>query len=263
MMINFKKKGYFVEKELFGKNKLLNIKNDISNIFENTNENSSINFMRDSNKLDEIVSHTFYNDYKAFLGSIRVCQNLISLINLSIDTKILSILKTLGLNKPVQSTPPMLMMNSSKLSRKDSHHKTPPHQDWRSIQGSIDSVVVWIPLVDVTKDMGPLQIVPFSHKNGLKRTIKDEWFRKIKNPPSDDQFINVEMNKGDALFFSTFLIHKSGDICADKIRWSVQFRYNNLEDRTFIKNKYPNPYQIKINDKIINPKFFESIIEPK
>ena len=109
-MINFKKKGYFVEKELFGKNKLLNIKNDISNIFENTNENSSINFRRDSNKLDEIVSHTFYNDYKAFLGSIRVCQNLISLINLSIDTKILSILKTLGLNKPVQSTPPMLMM---------------------------------------------------------------------------------------------------------------------------------------------------------
>ncbi|MBA45868.1 MAG: phytanoyl-CoA dioxygenase [Euryarchaeota archaeon] len=262
-MINFKKKGYFVEKELFGKNELLNIKDDIFNIFDNTNENPSFNFKRDSNKLDAIVSHTFYNDYEAFLGSIRICQNLISLINLSIDKKILSILKTLGLNKPVQSTPPMLMMNSSKLSRKESHYKTPPHQDWRSIQGSIDSVVVWIPLVDVNKEMGSLQIVPFSHKNGLRRTVKDEWFRKIKHPPTDDHFINVEMNEGDALFFSTFLIHKSGNIYTDKIRWSAQFRYNNLEDKTFIKNKYPNPYQIKINDKIINPEFFESIIEPK
>ena len=33
MMINFKK-GLFAERELFGKNKLLNIKDDIFNVFD-------------------------------------------------------------------------------------------------------------------------------------------------------------------------------------------------------------------------------------
>jgi len=260
----FKKNGYLIKSGLIDKTVISKIKDDIYYVFNNVIHKDDESQPKEKPiTIDRLVEKVYLNDYEAFLGSIRVCQNLISLIELSVDKKICSVLKNIGLNKPVQSTPPMLMINSSRLSKKNSHYKAPPHQDWRSIQGSMDSIVVWIPLVEVSVELGSLKVVPSSHLGGLKRTVKDEWFRKLEYPPDDDKFIDVEMNEGDALFFSTFLIHKSGDISSDSIRWSAQFRYNNLEDDSFIKNRYPNPYQIKINEQIINQEFFESIIEQK
>ncbi|QTN30431.1 phytanoyl-CoA dioxygenase family protein [Rhodoferax sp. AJA081-3] len=38
-----------------------------------------------------------------------------------------------------------------------------PHQDYWSVQGSLDGVVVWMPLVDVDKENFPLEVIPQSH----------------------------------------------------------------------------------------------------
>ena len=263
-MIEFDKNGFIMESKFFDKTITKSIKDDIFCVFHNIfNKNNQSQKHNKIKSIDQLVEEIYLNDYQSFLGAIRACQNLLSLVRLSTEEKIQMMLKDIGLTKPIQSTPPMLMINSPKLSKIDSHHRTPPHQDWRSIQGSLDSIVVWIPLIDVDHDLGALKIVPSSHSNGLKKSVKDEWFRKLKHPPDDNQFIDVEMNEGDVLFFSTFLIHKSGNITSDKMRWSVQFRYNNLDEESFIMNKYPNPYQIKVNDQIINQEFFELISEPE
>ena len=53
----------------------------------------------------------------------------------------------------------------------------------------------------------------------------------------------VTLNKGDILIFSSFLVHKSGELTNDEIRWSCHFRYNNLNEVDFIERGYPSPYQ--------------------
>ena len=144
----------------------------------------------------------------------------------------------------------MLSMNSSVLAKKNSNYKTPIHQDYRSIQGSLNSIVVWIPLMDVNKSCGSIKIIKGSHKRGLLDTEKDEWYRKIKKIPPKSDFIDIDMNKGDALFFSTFLIHKSGSTKNKLIRWTAQYRFNDADEKHFISRNYYNPYKVIILDKL-------------
>src|SRR5262249_18294524 len=129
-----------------------------------------------------------------------------------------------------------------------------PHQDWRSMQGSLDSIVVWLPLADVTAELGALEVVPASHKLGLVTSEVVNSFGKVDRF-RDDEFFPVEAARGDVLFFSSFLVHRSGENITDSIRWSCHFRYNNLAERTFIERGYPHPYLYKPQAELITPDF--------
>jgi hypothetical protein len=50
---------------------------------------------------------------------------------------------------------------------------------------------------------------------------------------------------GDIVVFSTLLVHESGTILNDDIRWSCHFRYTNLNDKDFIERGFPSPYLYK------------------
>jgi len=50
------------------------------------------------------------------------------------------------------------------------------------------------------------------------------------------------MKVGDIAIFSTKLVHKSGDILDDSIRWSCHFRYTDMLEEDFIGRGYPSPY---------------------
>jgi phytanoyl-CoA hydroxylase len=60
---------------------------------------------------------------------------------------------------------------------------------------------------------------------------------------------------GDILIFSAFLIHQSGNNITNKIRWSVQLRYNNLDEPTFIERGYPMAYIYKPETELVTPDF--------
>ena len=72
---------------------------------------------------------------------------------------------------------------------------------------------------------------------------------------SDEQYQSVEVKAGDALFFSAFLVHRSGNNVTDSIRWSCHFRYNDLEEPTFVSRKYPNPYIYKPQQELVTKNF--------
>jgi ectoine hydroxylase-related dioxygenase (phytanoyl-CoA dioxygenase family) len=65
----------------------------------------------------------------------------------------------------------------------------------------------------------------------------------------DGDFISVEMGVGDVIFFSSYLVHRSGNNSTDSIRWSANFRYNDVDDVCFIARKFPHPYIYKPADK--------------
>jgi ectoine hydroxylase-related dioxygenase (phytanoyl-CoA dioxygenase family) len=147
-----------------------------------------------------------------------------------------------------------MYFNHPRLAKKEVYWRVSAHQDWRSMQGSLDAVVVWVPLVNVDRALGALEVAPDSHRRGLIANRVVDSFGLVDDvDPSG--FLSIEAEKGDALFFSSFLVHRSGTNVTESIRWSCHFRYNNLDETTFVQRGYPHPYVYKPQDELLTPDF--------
>ncbi len=91
-------------------------------------------------------------------------------------------------------------------------------------------LTVWLPLVDVKVENGPLQFLPGSHKSGLQtyHRVPGETFSvPVLRPDSSDIDIDtLEMKKGDLLVFNNLVFHRSLVNQSDIIRWSTDFRFS-------------------------------------
>jgi phytanoyl-CoA hydroxylase len=208
----------------------------------------------DEREFERGMSRYFSEDPEGFINCGKTCQHLIGLHRLSLRDEIVSQLVALGIQRPSICTRPVLYFNSRHLAKSEVYYKSPPHQDWRSMQGSLNAMVIWVPLADATFELGALEVIPGSHIWGLQDSREDEWYRHIVGL-RDEQYQSVVMSSGDVLFFSAFLVHRSGDNVTDSIRWSCHFRYNDLEDPTFVSRKYPNPYLYKPQQELITKDF--------
>ena len=122
------------------------------------------------------------------------------------------------------------------------------------MQGSLNSVVVWIPLHDIDRSLGALEVVPGSHRLGLLPQTSSSVLERSTVSATVD-FQPVEVEQGDLLVFSAFLVHRSGTNSTDSIRWSCHFRYNDLAERTFIDRGYPHAYVYHSVDELLTPGF--------
>jgi phytanoyl-CoA hydroxylase len=201
----------------------------------------------------------FDADLAAFTNCGKQAQHLILLHRLSLDERVLAALRELGLGSPNISTRPVLYFNHPRLAKKEVYWRLSLHQDWRSIQGSLDSVVLWLPLVDIDRELGALEVLPGSHRLGLLPADLVDGYGRIDRDVQDAidpaDLRSVEVRRGDAMFFSTFLVHQSGTNVRDDIRWSCHFRYNNLVEQTFVERGFPHPYVYKPGPELITPDF--------
>ena len=89
-------------------------------------------------------------------------------------------------------------------------------------------LTVWIPMVDVDEKNGCLQIIPGSHKRGLRPARRDENGRQV---PIEDvetwaDVKNIKMKVGDVCVFGNLTFHRSLANISDEIRWSIDLRYS-------------------------------------
>jgi ectoine hydroxylase-related dioxygenase (phytanoyl-CoA dioxygenase family) len=112
-------------------------------------------------------------------------------------------------------------------------------------------------LVDIDRSLGALEVIPGSHKWGLLESESVSYYGKISEEVTVREFVPVEVVRGDALIFSSFLVHRSGTNSTESIRWSIHFRYNNLAEQTFIERGYPHPFIYKPQEGLITPQFPE------
>lgn len=201
----------------------------------------------------------FEVDLPTFVNCGKQAQHLVSLHRLALDERIMTALDTLGLRFPNISTRPVLYFNHRRLASKEAYWRLAMHQDWRSMQGSLDAVVVWVPLIDVNRALGALEVVPGSHRWGLLESAMADGYGHISEAAqariAPDSLESVELERGDALIFSAFLVHQSGTNVAEAIRWSCHFRYNNLRDPTFVARGFPHPYVYRPTEELITPGF--------
>lgn len=207
-------------------------------------------------QFNEFLYRLFQDDIECLANCGKQVQHLISLHKLSLNDKIIHKLNLLGLKSPIISTRPVLYFNHPKLAKQKVFYKVDAHQDWRSMQGSLNALVVWIPLININKDLGALEIIPKSHLRGLRTNHIDNGFGMVSlNEDESKEFLSVEVNVGDALIFSSFLIHQSGENISSQQRWSCHFRYNDLDENTFIERKFAHPYIYKPLEELITKDF--------
>lgn len=120
------------------------------------------------------------------------------------------------------------------------------HQDFPSVQGSLDGVVVWIPLVDVDRDNFPLEVIPGSHKRGLLPMTGNgnaSWEVAFDQYREED-FIPAVVEVGDVIFMSMFTVHRSSTNGTEgKCRLAVSTRFDNADEKTYVERCYPSAYE--------------------
>jgi phytanoyl-CoA hydroxylase len=253
----YKENGYLLVKGFFDVEEIDRIRSDAKQIFVSQMRRLGLVHADDlpETEFERGMYALFEADLQAFTNCGKHAQHLISLHRLSLDDRMVGLLRALGLESPNISTRPVLYFNSPRLAKKEVYHRLTAHQDWRSMQGSLDSVVVWVPLVPIDRALGALEVLPRSHTRGLLPAEMSDGYGHIATPIDTAAFVPVEVEKGDALAFSTFLVHQSGTNVTSGIRWSCHFRYNNLRERTFIERGLPHPYIYKPSEELITSGF--------
>ncbi len=119
-------------------------------------------------------------------------------------------------------------------------------------------LVLWIPLVEITSDMGFLQVCEKSHLDGeimvnFSQAANYETSKVSGSIISLKQLNqyrkkSVEMKKGDALLFDNLLLHSSGINYSNRIRFSCNARFANSSSKEFApwkEERTYNPYVIE------------------
>ena len=97
-----------------------------------------------------------------------------------------------------------------------------------------NGIVVWIALMDIKKNLGPLHALKGSHHEGFVKSkkikkknystqhkISDTLIEKYK-----DKLKVFELNEGDAIFMNMNTFHRSGKNNSKKFRLSIVSRYH-------------------------------------
>lgn len=130
------------------------------------------------------------------------------------------------------------------------------HQDFPSVQGSLDGLVVWIPLTHINRDSFTLEVWPGSHRRGLITEVDHSENGWVILPESLEEgaFVPVSARPGDVVFMSTFTIHRSG-ISGNGLRIALSTRFDNASEPSFVARGYPTAYQRRVHREQYFPGF--------
>lgn len=199
---------------------------EINKMFKNKNSD-------DSGGLFCNVSELFHRDIVKYITTLRSCAKLLSVQKLFLQCVETS--QSLGVSLPLLISP-VLHVVCDKLKIPDGYHGAFPHQDWPSLQGSLNVITIWIPFMDVNVENFTLEVIPCSNLEGFKNGEIDGSVLKI--PCDKSKFIPLSIKKGEVLFMSGFLVHQTKKE-GSGFRLAVSQRFEDASDATFIERGYP------------------------
>lgn len=122
-------------------------------------------------------------------------------------------------------------------------HTTPPHQDFVFIQGTAETFTTWIPLSDVPKALGGLQVNRGAHRAGLfdHHISFGAGGMGIDREELPDRWHTTDYRAGDVLLFHSHMVHQAlPNLSPDRLRLSVDFRYQARSQPISEKNLQPH-----------------------
>lgn len=122
-------------------------------------------------------------------------------------------------------------------------YETPPHQDAHSHQAGPTMAGMWIALHDAQKGMGRLQLLPGSHKQGVRKVFTAEGVGGVQCEIFDheDTWHVSDVEQGDVIIFHSCCVHRAEpNTEADAARISVDTRFCDFGAPVFITNLEPH-----------------------
>lgn len=137
----------------------------------------------------------------------------------------------------------------------EAQHLTLWHQEYPTHLGSVDGVIFWSPLVSITQNMGPVKVIPGSHKEGIRPLViqdpelkasrnnyqelaKNLVIADIDNLLGNNTICSPLTNAGDLLIMDYKTVHSSSENTSHRSRWTMQLRYFNFEEKTGKSNNW-------------------------
>lgn len=139
------------------------------------------------------------------------------------------------------------------------------HQEYPAQLRSLDGVVLWSPLVQITEALGPVQFCPGSHHDGLVPVHTHD----ATNPNRTGAYALMLKNEqeliarypriaplsspGDLILVDFLLLHASGHNRSMRARWSMQMRYFNFKDPTGLAHGWKGSFAAGQDFRVIHP----------
>src|SRR5580698_9678840 len=118
---------------------------------------------------------------------------------------------------------------------------TKAHQDFPNVQGSTEVYTAWMPLIDCPMEVGPLQVAVGSHTKGVYDfgIAGGAGGIEIKDP-LDGTWASSPFALGDVLLFHSMVVHKGVPNHSNKLRMSMDVRFQLVSEPFNIDNANPD-----------------------
>lgn len=179
----------------------------------------------------------------AFTVGLRAVLGLRSVHDLTRDPGLRSILDCL-FGEPIVAQPrttPRIVYPASS----NPNSETAAHQDYHYVQGSLDTVTAWLPLMDIPREAGSLEVLEGSHLRGLCRTMGGSKYRCATASVDlrSNDWRGADFQLGDVLLFSCLTVHRALQNASRLLRLSVDCRFQ--------------PVNSTMADSSLSPAFFD------
>jgi phytanoyl-CoA hydroxylase len=234
------------------------IERDLADVFQRRAKAAGLDAAHPSSydDLSALIIALKQHDQNAYLQAAKAANHLASLAQLGVSPKVMSLVQDLGLVTPTIATRTVLLFMANALAIEGGYLKTPPHQDFRSVQGSLNSIVLWTPFADVGPDDYPVVVADGSHRLGLLPSGEHVFGHQIEPACLEGlSFRPVHLKRGDVLVFSTLLAHATSETGGERVRIAASFRFNDAAESSYIERGLPIPYIYKADMALRTPDF--------
>ena len=256
----FRENGYFIAKSIISEKKISAVLETIFRIYFKYNPSSKLRDLQEpwnSDLFHEEIIKFRKSDPKRFsllYDSTQTSASIMELLTSELIAKYSANLLDTK-NNELCITEGMIRMDAPG----DKRNIAGWHQEISYLRNN--GLVIWIPLSDITPDLGPLQVCPKSHHEGELKVVQNKNLPGDISTVSVDEvepeyigkysIMDVEIKKGDVLFFDTELFHRSGVNTSNRIRFSCQIRHaiNTAED--FVPFRQTKTYSKSVLDQVI------------
>ncbi|MGZ3709123.1 MAG: phytanoyl-CoA dioxygenase family protein, partial [Bdellovibrionota bacterium] len=192
-----------------------------------------------------------------YLATLTLSAKLFALHSLVMHPNLLAVAKELGVSFPCFQTQPVIHLAADDLKIPGGYQGFDAHQDWPALQSGLDTLVTWIPFMDVGRNMYGMDVIPGSHLQGLCEGEQTQHVYSVaKKHCPEERFIPVEVRRGDVFIMSVFLVHRSSSVgTPETFRLSVSARYENAAEPTFIERGYPFTQKRVVERNLLTPNF--------
>lgn len=127
--------------------------------------------------------------------------------------------------------------------------ETAAHQDVPYVQGSLDTLTVWMPMGHCLNSGGALEVLRGSHLGGLRQCIGSGKYRcaATEVDVNDPEWRCADFEPGDVLIFTCLTVHRARRNMSEVVRLTMDARYQ--------------PADSAMCEKLLEPPFYPHVAD--